>query len=88
LLSKFLKQFIDTISTINAKDELFSLKVGENESAGLIMNRREKQIKNFIRGRAQRLKCSATEAPMQCLALLISPKLANAFASANCVLKI
>jgi len=36
-----------------------------------------KNLQKFIRGRAQRRKCSATLAPIQVLALLISLKLAN-----------
>jgi hypothetical protein len=40
-------------------------------------NMREKKLQTFIRGRAQRQKCSKTLAPIQILALLISLKSAN-----------
>jgi hypothetical protein len=38
---------------------------------------REKNLQKFIRGRAQRQKCSATLAPIEVLALLISLKSVN-----------
>jgi hypothetical protein len=40
--------------------------------AALILKICVKNITKFIRGRAQREKCSATLAPIQCLAMLIS----------------
>jgi hypothetical protein len=47
------------------------------DAAALILKICVKKFKKFIRGRVQRQKCSATLAPIQVLALLISLKSAN-----------
>jgi len=47
------------------------------DAAALILKICVKKLQKFIRGRAQRQKCSATLAPIEVLALLISLKSAN-----------
>jgi len=47
------------------------------DAAALILKICVKKLQYIIRGRAQRQKCSATLAPIQVLALLISLKSAN-----------
>jgi len=47
------------------------------DAAALILKICVKKVQKNVRGRAQRKKCSATLAPIQVLALLISLKSAN-----------
>jgi len=49
----------------------------QEDAAALILKKWVKKLQKFIRGRAQRQKCSATLAPIQVLALLIFLKSAN-----------